>query len=191
MSGGTPATWIDVDAAGIDVEESYDRLDSRAQLLAACNLGLWHAARSRSARATVMAHALESWFDDPNFRRRAYARVCPIVIRAALDTDDSLPALAAVDSLLLSEPAGLLRHDITRWNLYLARIYAERGHPERGLPLTTRLGFLAEASAWLTPVVLLEAELSKAAGDAERTEDALARTARLLSGPESEVVQIR
>ncbi len=178
----SPATWIDVDAAGIDVEESYDRLDSRAQLPAACNLGLWHAAGGRSARATGMAHALETWFDDPNFRRRAYARVCPVVIRAALNTDDGLPALAAADSLLLAEPAGLLRHDITRWNLYLARIYADRGHPERGLPLTTRLGFLVEQSAWLTPALLLEAELSQAVGDTERTEQAMARASRLMSG---------
>lgn len=85
---------------------------------------------------------------------------------------------------MLGEPEGLLRHDISRWNLYLARIYAERGYPELGLEFTTRLGFVVEASVWLTPALLLEAELSRAAGDGDRADRALARAARLMSHPE-------
>ncbi len=143
----------------------------------ACGLG-------NPAEASRLADATARWLDHPNVRLRSYAVACPKVISAALDSATDLAGLRNVATYLGDEPAGVLRHDITRWNLYVADLLAERGKPALALPLTTRLGFVVEESAWLTPALLREAELSLAVGDTTRAALAYQRAARMLSDPE-------
>jgi len=181
---GMPETWVNLDSLAQDVETNLATLRPEDLLWAACHLGTWHAMRGRAATADTLAQALHRWVEDPDVRRRGYARVCPVIIRALEDTS---PNLAAADSVLLSEPAGVLRADLTRWSLLVARAYRDRGHPDRGLPLTTRLGFIVEASGYQTPALLLEGELSLAVGDSARAARAYARAAAFLSDPEPTV----
>jgi hypothetical protein len=107
-----------------------------------------------------------------------------VVIRALSDTSAGLRVMSLADSILLSEPAGTLRNDLTRWSLLLARAYADRGRPDLGLPLTTRLGFMVEGSAYQTPALLLEGELSLSVGDSARAARAYSLAAAFLSHPE-------
>jgi hypothetical protein len=134
--------------------------------------------------ADSLARALNRWKDDTGERRKPIARTCPYVIRALHDTTAGLVALRQADSVLLSEPAGTLRSDLTRWNLLLARAYRDRGRPDLGLPLTTRLGFIVEESAYQTPALLLEGELSLATGDSARAARAYTLASDFLSAPD-------
>jgi hypothetical protein len=181
---GQPESWVDLDSLARDVEAHLPDLRPEDSLWAACHLGTWHAVRGRAVTADTLAGALHRWSRDPDNGRRGYARVCPVVIRALADTTPDLAALAMADSVLLSEPAGVLRADLTRWSLLVARAYRDREHPDRGLPLTTRLGFIVEGSPYQTPALLLEGELSLAVGDSVRAARAYARAATFLSDPE-------
>jgi len=180
----SPPGWVDRDSAEATVAAEFNRYDGDDRLVAACNLGLWHAAWGNPAEASQLADATARWLDHPNVRLRSYAVACPKVIRGALDTTKALVGLREVAAYLGDEPAGVLRHDITRWNLYVADLLAERGKPALALPLTSRLGFVVEESAWLTPALLREAELSLAVGDTTRAALAYQRAARMLSDPE-------
>ena len=135
--------------------------------------------------ADSLARVLHRWKDDTALRRKPVARTCPYVIRALDDTTAGLVALRLADSVLLSEPAGTLRTDLTRWNLLLAQAYRDRGRPDLGLPLTTRLGFIVEGSAYQTPALLLEGELSRATGDSSRAARAYTLAAAFLSAPDA------
>jgi len=134
-----------------------------------------------------LAARLARWRNDPALRERAGARTCPVVIRALHDSSAGLGLMRTADSVLRSEPAATNRTDLTRWNLLLARSYAERGHPELGLPLTTRLGFIVESSYYQTAALMLEGELSLATGDSVRAGRAYTRAAKFLTDPEPEV----
>ena len=180
----SPLGWVDRDSAAATVAAEFNRYDGDDRLVAACNLGLWHAAWGNPAEASRRADATARWLGHPNVRLRSYAVACPKVISAALDRATDLAGLRNVATYLGDEPAGVLRHDITRWNLYVADLLAERGKPALALPLTTRLGFVVEESAWLTPALLREAELSLAVGDTTRAALAYQRAARMLSDPE-------
>jgi len=182
-----PPGWIDLDSLAQQAVTSLDDLDPADHLWAACHLGAWHAIRGRARIADSLAASLSRWAADTGLRPGPIARTCPSVIRGLHDTTAGLTSLRLADSVLRNEPAAILRTDLTRWNLLLARAYRDRGHPELGLPLTTRLGFIVESSSYQTPALLLEGELSLAAGDSVRAARAYARAAKFLTDPEPEV----
>ena len=183
---GLPLTesWVDLDPVAERALAGIGDLEPPEHLWAACHLGTWHALRGRANVADSLARALNRWKDDTGERRKPIARTCPYVIRALHDTTAGLVALRQADSVLLSEPAGTLRSDLTRWNLLLARAYRDRGRPDLGLPLTTRLGFIVEESAYQTPALLLEGELSLATGDSARAARAYTLASDFLSAPD-------
>jgi len=183
----TPPSWMDRDSTAATVAAEFDQYPHDARLLAACDLGLWHAARGDAAEARRMAGLMAEWQNHPDVRFRTYAVACPTVIRGALDTTQALTGLREAAAYLGDEPAGVLRHDITRWSLYLADLLAARGQPALALPLTTRLGYVVEESAWLTPALIREADLSLVVGDTARAAVAYQRAARLLSDPGPEL----
>ena len=174
-------------AAAVAVEREYLDYPEPSRLPAACDLGLWAARTHRRAEAERWASALGEYVDDVDIRRRSYAAACAPVIRAALDTTEGLRDLQRIAEFLREEPPGTLRHDLTRWNLFVADLYSDKGHPELALPLTARLGYVVEASAWLTPALIREGELSLITGDTARAAVAYASAARLLSAPEPEI----
>lgn len=178
-----PSTWVDLSALAQQVMATLGGLDPMDHLWADCHLGAWHALNGRARLADSLANELSRWNEDPGLRRGPIARTCPHVIRALHDSTPDFRALRLADSLLLSEPAATLRIDLTRWNLLLARAYRDRGRPDLGLPLTTRLGFIVESSAYQTPALLLEGELSLATGDTARAARAYALAAAFLSAP--------
>ena len=182
-----PEGWLDPTTAARDVEREYAGYPEPSRLPAACDLGLWAARSQRRGEAERWASALGGYADDVAIRRRSYAAACAPVIRAALDTTEDLLDIQNIVEFLRDEPPGTLRHDLTRWNLFVADLYREKGHPEMALPLTTRLGYVVEASAWLTPALIREGELSLLTGDTARAAVAYARAARLLSAPEPEI----
>ena len=186
----SPQGWLDLEAAVTDVQREYPDYQQASRLPAACGLGLWHAQRGEPSEAEQWASAMDAWHDDANLRMRSYALACPHVIRAALDAAENWPALRAIGVFLRDEPPGTLRHDITRWNLYVSDIYRDKGMPNLGLPMTTRLGYVVESSSWLTPALLREGKLSLLTGDTARAAVAYARVARLLSAPEPEIVPL-
>jgi len=177
MAVGAPAGWLDREQAARVVEAEIDSYGGDARLLAACNLGLWEAAWGDRMKARRLAASMVHWQRHGSIRVQAYAVACPRVIYAALDTSADLAGLRQVADYLGDEPAGVFRHDLTRWNLYVADRLATRGRPALALPLTTRLGVLVEESAWLTPALLREAELSLATGDSVRAARTLGRAA--------------
>lgn len=181
---GAPQGWLNREHAARAVAAELQSFHGGARLAAACNLGLWEAGWGDPTAARRLAESVADWQRHPNLRWRSYAMVCARVIAAALDTSENLAGLKRVADYLGDEPAGVLRHDLTRWNLYVADLLASRGQPALALPLTTRLGFLVEESPWLTPALLREAELSLAVGDTARAAAAYGRAARLLSDPE-------
>ncbi|HSM16627.1 MAG TPA: hypothetical protein VK845_06455, partial [Gemmatimonadales bacterium] len=180
----TPRGWVNRDSAAAIVAAEFDGYDGDARLVASCDFGLWHAGRGEAGEASRLADTMAEWQDHPDVRIRSFAVACPEVIRAGLDSRENLAGLRQVADYLGNEPAGVLRHDITRWNLYVADLLAARGAPALALPLTTRLGFVVEGSAWLTPALLREAELSLVVGDTARAALAYQRAARFLSDPE-------
>jgi len=181
---GLPAGWVHVDSIARLASVPLVKLEPGAAVWGACHLGVWRAMRGRGGEADSLAALLGRWADAPGERERAAVKVCPIMIRALRDSSPGLDGMRTADSVLLSEPAATLRTDLTRWNLLLARSYADRGHPELGLPMTTRLGFMVEGSAYQTAALMLEGELSLATGDSVRAARAYARAAKFLSDPE-------
>lgn len=181
---GLPAAWVEVDSIARLATRPFPHLETPAAVWGACHLGVWHAIRGHGREADSLAASLAGWVDTPGDRERAGAKVCPVVIRALHDSSPGLTRMRVADSVLRSEPAATLRTDLTRWNLLIARSYADRGHPELGLPMTTRLGFMVEGSAYQTAALMLEGELSLATGDSARAGRAYARAAKFLSDPE-------
>jgi len=184
---GLPDGWMNLDSVAALTAAGVGMLSAPARLWAACHLGVWHALRGRPHEADRLARLLPEWAQDSDPQRAAAARTCPTVIGALSDTSAGLVRLRYADGVLRSEPAGAHRTDLTRWSLLLARAYADRGRPELGLPLTTRLGFIVLGSACQTPALLLEGELSLAVGDSARASRAYALAAAFLGDPEPRV----
>lgn len=180
-----PPGWFDRGRVAARLARTLDH-DSTAHVGDACSLGLWHAAYGDSAAAARLTALLAGWRNHPNRRVRALAMTCTRVIDGALDRSPDRHVLRAAAEYLGDEPAVLSRAQITLWSLYLADQLAARGHLAEALSASARLGFIVEASPWLIPSLLRQAQWSLALGDSARAAKTYARAALLLSDPEPE-----
>ena len=180
-----PDGWVSLNSVVERALAGVGELERPEHLLRRRNyLGTWHASGDGRSWPTAWP-GLHRWKDDTALRRKPVARTCPYVIRALDDTTAGLVALRLADR----RPAERTRGDPANRpdpmgpvaGVGLSGPRTTRPRP----PLTTRLGFIVEGSAYQTPALLLEGELSLATGDSARAARAYTLASAFLSKPDA------